>query len=243
MKKPVYIDFTKIRTDYGRAAWEIKNTLVSGGGSCILKNVPVSEDNSFLQLMANYLGESVHEARNIDGKAVYIVEVNENLEVPTYANTPYKFLCHTDCTEFDNPPDTVMLLCEKQAKKGGESFLVSVEDIINRLNMEDIMILSARQFPFGNKLYPILGYHYDQPVMRYNRVSLDSFRKFYNFKFAEETLNVIDKMDAIMDEIKISFKLKAHECLIINNKTLLHGRGEFPAKSPRRMKRLRLNLK
>jgi hypothetical protein len=241
MKQPVYLNYHDF-DDLPGAAKVIKNILVTGSGACIVTNFPVSENNAPLVSFSEMLGELVHEVRNLEGKSVYKVEVNEKLETPTYANTPLEFLCHTDCTEFDNPPDTVLLLCEKQAKSGGESYLVWVEDLVEKLTMEDIMILGSRQFPFGNKLHPILEYAGQKPVIRYNRVPLDSIIKFYNFSFPEETSNTLDKIDAIMSEIKFSFRLKENECLIINNKTLLHGRGGFGKKSRRLMKRVRLNL-
>ena len=82
MEKPVYLDYLSIQVDLPAFAWKIKNILVSDRGACIIKNFPCTEDNYALHLLADSLGETVNEARNIDGKSVYRVEVNQKLETP-----------------------------------------------------------------------------------------------------------------------------------------------------------------
>ncbi len=240
MKSLNYLDFKNF--EFKDLSNQVCGILSKGSGVCIIKNFPVSEDDSELVRFSKALGEPVTETRNIDGKYVYRVEVNNSLKVPTYANTSYQFLCHTDCCEFEEPPDTVILLCEKQAESGGESHVVFGEALINYFSITEFNLLSQPVFPFEGAFRPIVSLENDQIVFRYNRVNIDFYIKAFDLNIEAKIIQVLDKLDDVMDKNKISFILGESECLILNNKTILHGRSSFSESSNRLMKRVRLIL-
>jgi hypothetical protein len=236
-----WLDFADFTVNQKSLVYSLAGIL-QNSGACIIKNFPGSEsDNSLIEL-SELMGKSVDEKRNINGKTIYNVEVNNNLEVPAYANTPYEFLCHSDCAEFPNPPDTVLLLCERQAETGGESYLIWLEDILSQLSIHEVQLLAEPVFPLGKQFIPILSTRNNRMIIRYNRVTIDINVKAYGLVLDNKVQALLDKLDQVIDSSKFIFKLEPHDCLIINNEILLHGRGAFPENSNRLLKRVRLYL-
>ncbi|MFN8576570.1 MAG: TauD/TfdA family dioxygenase [Candidatus Sericytochromatia bacterium] len=231
-----YIDFDKDLETLSKYVKEaIKNTGVS-----IIRNFELSKDDSIFIKFSEILGEPINEERNIDGKTIYRVEINKKLDIPTYANTEYEFWCHTDCSDFDEPPDTIMLLCEKPSETGGETFLISIKEVCEKLSNNDIFLLTHKAFPIRGLIFPILTSVNDELYVRYNRVSIDTSTKIAGIELEPMYLNVINKLDRVINENKFIVKLNKGECLITNNNTILHGRNSFPENSNRLMKRIRL---
>lgn len=216
--------------------------LLKTTGVCIIKNFELSENDLSFIKFSEILGEPINEERNINGKTIYRVEVNKNLDVPTYANTEYEFWCHTDCSDFDEPPDTILLLCEKPSEIGGETFLIPIKEVCEKLSNNEVFLLTHKAFPIRGLIFPILTIKDDEIHVRYNRVSIDASLKIAEINLETMYLNVINKLDKIINENKFSIKLNKGECLVTTNNTILHGRNSFPENSERLMKRIRLYL-
>ena len=92
---------------------ELRATLAESK-ACIVKDFPAG-DYDYLQHRIRAWGTPLLEARNLEGGMIYNVCIDHQSELPAYANTPYAFGFHTDCSEFEAPPDTVLLLCEQTA--------------------------------------------------------------------------------------------------------------------------------
>ena len=235
-----YLDFSK---NSEQLIFDIKNIIRNGSGICIIKNLPISEDNIALIELSEKLGEPISEKRNIDDKTVYRVEINKDLEVPTYANTEYEFWCHTDCAEYNEPPDTILLLCENPSETGGESFVIHIDEIKAQLSNLEIFNLGTKAYPFRNYYYPIITLESEDKLnIRYNRTMIDFTLQLTDIKLEEKYIHLMDKLDQIINDSKYVFKLNKGECLITSNKTILHGRAAFPPTEKRLMKRIRLYL-
>ncbi len=237
------IKYFNFESDLVTLSKKVIHNLKNDTGVCVIKNFPISENDSALISFSEVLGEPLHEERNIDDKTVYRVEINKSLDIPTYANTENEFWCHTDCSDFEVPPDTVMLLCERPSITGGETFVISVNDLLEKFSNNELFMLSHEVFPLRGYFYPILKMENDNTFsVRYNRASIDISLEIGKMELEKNYLEVINKLDWIINENKLTFRLNSGECLITNNNTILHGRAEFPENSDRLMKRIRLYL-
>ena len=218
----------------------------------IVKGFDCGKSNENLLALANRLGEisiagTVLTGKELEQGSVYIVESkgsgihDEGLLI--YSTTNLHFDCHTDDSCSKTPSDLVILFCEKPAIKGGESFLVHVDQIVQHLSNSDIDQLQENKFYFQFGTAPVLTQCENGFEIRYNRLEINRFAEIWNFTYDNKTVEVLDKIDGILNQIinKEQFKLEANDCLIINNKKILHGRNAFPKNSSRKLKRLRLH--
>lgn len=231
----VYLDY---QHDLALLGHQIRPLLQEGEGICVIRNFPIQADHLALVQLTESLGQPLLEAHNIDGGIVCAVEVDHESKQPAYANTPHVFPCHTDCSDFEYPPDTLLLLCERQATTGGESFWISLKEVLPHLSSAQIELLRQPVFHFRKTLYPILA---DWGI-RYNRLMIELYRRLFEVP-ADELSQLMDQLDHILAQHQHFFTLQAGDCLCLNNYKLLHGRGEFDPNSDRLLKRTRLYLK
>lgn len=221
---------------------QIRQALNTALGACLVRNMPCPEDNNTLETLALALGTPLLEKRNIEGGMTCRVEPEPNNPVPVYANTPYQFLGHTDCSDFANPPDTVFLLCESPAESGGESVLSPLSKILPLLSLEVILGLQQARFLFGNGYCSVLSQKQGKNAIRYNRVLMDVYRQAHELPREAELERWLDDLDQAIYSTQYCFKLQKSDCLIMNNQTTVHGRLAFDGEK-RLLKRVRLTLK
>lgn len=208
--------------------------------ACIVKGFP-SGDHAYLQRRVRAWGTPLLEPRNLEGGMIYNVCIDQASELPAYANTPYAFGFHTDCSEFEDPPDTVLLLCEQTADSGGESVVVNLDHVIPHLTFESLLQLQKPHFYFKPALHPILSLNAQQEIeVRYQPT---------HFALAE-ALNIWQKTPAQQQALAnfetalalegVSFLLQPGDALLLNNRRSLHGRQAF--RGQRLLKRVRFNL-
>lgn len=207
-------------------------------GGCIVCGMPCSEDDVALQALALALGEPLLEPHNLAGGMVCRVEV-EASEARPYANTPFHFPGHTDCTDYAAPPDTVLLLCERQAASGGDSFVAPLSAIWPRLAPADLLSLSLPRFYFRYGYLPILSKRQGQFAIRYNRTLMKLYPAPDGPDPEREAL--LDRLDAAIAAASFSFALTPGDCLILDNHVVVHGRSAFEDGAGRLMKRVRLD--
>lgn len=216
------------------------------GGAMVLKQFPLEADHASLKQLAQALGTPLLEAHNTESGMICPVEVETQTPDTPYANTPLYFPCHSDCSDFPEPPDVVILLCERQAGRGGESLLAAVDDIAQRLNPADIMAMQRPDFLFRHTQYPILFIHQGALAMRYNRMMIELFQRVNDWPENSEQQALFDRLDAAAENASQRFCLEAGDCFILNNYRLLHGRSAFEHsedKGKRLLQRVRLTLK
>lgn len=230
MKVP-YFDFNL--ADLTR---QIQDALVSPVGSCIVQGVPCSEDNTALEALASALGEPLLEPHNLNGGMVCRVEVEADEHRP-YANTPWHFPAHTDCTDHLNPPHTVLLLCEQPAVTGGDSMLALLPEVLGRLSPDDLFALQEAQFYFRFGYLSILTLSQGRIAIRYSRQMLEMFKPSERpFTLVE----LLDRLDQAIAAVSFTFSLHRGDCLILNNHSTLHGRTSFEDDGTRLLKRVRV---
>ncbi|MEK7432663.1 MAG: TauD/TfdA family dioxygenase [Cyanobacteriota bacterium] len=211
------IKILEFNNDLVFLAKEIKNIIEND--ACLIKNFKNSINDKEFSELAHLLGSPLKEERNIDNDIIYRVEINKNLDTPTYANTEYEFWCHTDCAEMNYPPDVVMLYCEKPSSQGGESYLIKFDDIKNFFSDMELFYLTQKAFPFKDQFYSILEIdEKDNFLFRYNRLTIDFSLDLLEIEIEKRYIDLIGKLDSVMNENKFSFKLEKNECFIFNNK-------------------------
>ena len=217
----------------------IREALADPLGGCMVEGMPCSEDNAALEALCRELGEPLLEPHNLGGGMVCRVEVEQKQTRP-YANTPWHFPGHTDCSDHARPPDTVLLLCEQPAASGGGSFVAPLAQVLETLALDDVFGLQEPQFFFRYGYLPILGLHRGRVGIRYNRVMLEMFTP------PDQDPGVpglLDRLDQAVEAASFSFSLRQGDCLILNNYTTLHGRTAFEDDGQRLLKRVRLDLR
>lgn len=223
--------------------WPDLHAVLQAGGAALLPDFPIEADHRSLKALAQALGEPLLEEHNTDGGMVCPVKVEPPGAETPYANTPLRFPCHTDCSDFARVPDVVIMLCERQAGSGGESLLASVDALAQRLEPADILALQRPDFLFRAAQYPILFVQEGSLCMRYNRTMIELFQQVYEWPENPAEQALFDRLDAAIASVSERFLLRAGDCIVLNNYRMLHGRESFAPDAQRLLQRVRLGLK
>ena len=178
--------------------------------------------------------------------------------IKTYSEHSHEAPLHTDSQYSYYPEDMFGLLTLVKAScGGGSSYLLSLKDILLRLNAlpngeEVIRILSTSDFPF---IVPNVFKKDDSkkhefnfgPILRDNeiRFRIDTFEKallYDSSMCSEEQLMAYQKLKTIITNQAYITELflEPGDLFFVNNKTMLHGRSKFED-SNRHLLRIRMN--
>ncbi|CAF3417048.1 unnamed protein product [Rotaria sp. Silwood1] len=236
---------------------QIHEALSLGGGICVVKNVPINDDNeSYLSIAKSFGGELLRDlrmpSRSMEADSViYRVEEDPlNTNEYAYSATNAHFPLHTDCAHFRYPAQVMMLLCCQPSMNdsGGKTILTDVDDVLKMLTEQQIRDLATNQFLWwqGENQQvqaPILTKTDDgRWRIRFNQATLrqemgeDEFSK----------VSTLQSLIHILNEIEVdpsnSISLTSGDLLIVHNQRVLHGRTAFTSKSSRLLKRIRLRV-
>jgi alpha-ketoglutarate-dependent taurine dioxygenase len=162
-----------------------------------------------------------------------------------YSLTGKPLYCHTDGANENSPYDIVIMHCVKPAKEGGETILFHVDEIVELLDQETVATLQEEAFPFPSGKYSIISFINGCYEIRYNRHYIDSTLKKKQENLSNKYLEALNKLDELvsLEKTDQAIKLRSGECILINNRIMLHGRCPFVEPSDRFLKRVRVNLK
>ncbi|HEY0167686.1 MAG TPA: TauD/TfdA family dioxygenase [Jatrophihabitans sp.] len=155
---------------------------------------------------------------------------------------------HTDGPHYPSPvPDCFALFCLHQARTGGELRIVHAEVLLERLPVWVIEEL-RHEFHFDRR-----DADADPPTVARPILSLAPLRICYLREYVEighrhphvpaltpRQVAALDALDALLDdpEVQSSIRLEPGQLIVINNRSLLHGRTAFvdaPDGGPRRL--------
>jgi hypothetical protein len=224
---------------------------VSNPGCLIVENLNSDLEQGHLQNLAKSLGKISLSGVNVPGNVledgfIHRVEVkDEPLKDKSGYNilssTAEVFACHTDDYFSENPVDVVILHCVIPDEFGGESIIAYINNIIDILDKNTIEILSQPTYPAHFGKVSILEKDNNEYKIRYNRLEIERASEITGISLNEEQLNALDKLDNAINKARIIFKLKKNDCLILNNKKLVHGRTSISKGSNRLLRRVRIN--
>lgn len=255
-------------------AFILRQELIEGRGFVLVKGLDLSrytEADACLMFwgVGTLLGIALPQ--NVNGERLFTVR-NEGYDIARdwgrvgvrLSKTAEGLDFHTDSAPaiMGITPDVVGLFMLRVAQGGGASALVSACTVHNNL---------LRERPdYLERLYGI--YHFDRraeardgesltfaaPIFRYDKVLNVRYLRFYITQEAVQELSgvrltdidieALDYLDAVMNrsELQVIFMMEAGDILLLNNKSMLHGRTRFTdhedIERRRHMKRLWLSL-
>ncbi|WP_139957477.1 TauD/TfdA family dioxygenase [Flavicella sediminum] len=257
-----YLDYNSINGGFDELSKRIVDDL-ENVGYVVVQNFDVDVTNVeasgqlFLKI-SEMVGTPIPHAGN--DTIIWDIKSNPKSDslIKTYSEHSHEAQMHTDSQYSFYPEDYFGLLTLKKAECGGGiSYLVSLKDLLDELrllpNGEQIIdTLSNTDYPFivpnVFKKSKVEGPEFNYgPILRDNeiRFRIDTFEKALNYKqgICDETqIDAYKKLKHIVlstDKIK-NFYLNENDLIFINNKTMLHGRGQFTDQS-RHLLRIRIN--
>lgn len=179
-------------------------------------------------------------------------------KVITYSEHNHEADLHTDSQYSEYPEDYFGLLTLHKARcGGGESYLLSLEDLLQELavtvaGLEAIEVLRTTNYPFivPNVFRKKSGEDPEfnfGPILRDGeiRFRIDTFEKALTAAPNLCTPRQLSAFNFLKEHIRNSpsmktFFLEDRDLIFINNKTMLHGRGSF-TDANRHLLRIRMN--
>lgn len=165
---------------------------------------------------------------------------------PRYSDTKQGGNLHTDGMHRPGPiPTMFALYCVRQAPVGGTMLLIHADNIIRTLREElhgDEETLHVLQQPFhfdtrdntpGRPTTvprPVLQFDGDQPLLCYLRGYVDSgHRRPGVDPLTPAQVRALDALDAVLDraDLRTQVRLAPGQLVVVNNRTVVHGRTPF----------------
>lgn len=167
--------------------------------------------------------------------------VRDTRGVVLYSTTTSRFPCHTDGSGKREPYDVLILHCIRPSV-GGDSILLTLDEICSHIRPSVLETLKEPVFPVPFGRAPILWEEGWKLCIRYNFEELSYYSALRNVVFSETQKEALRDLEATIVNLEKAipkFHLRAGDCLVIDNKRVLHGRTALEEGSNRLLKRLR----
>lgn len=239
---------------------ELRRELTQGKGFQLIRGLPVealtpTEAGDAFSFFGSLLGSL--RSQNASGELLgHVRNVGADATDPNVRiyQTDRRQTFHTDSS------DVVGLMCLETAASGGESLLVSIATIYNRL-LEADPELTALLFepvatdrrgevPAGDRGFftiPVLNWFDDRLTVMYQRQYIESAQRFDGApRLTKPVIRALDLLDSIANdpEIHLPMTLRVGDMQFVHNHSILHDRTGFIDKpgSPRHLLRLWLSV-
>jgi hypothetical protein len=149
---------------------------------------------------------------------------------------------HTDSAYDLLPHEMVVFHCVEADENGGKTFMIPLEDVLQRLSDSVIARLQDPVYPFGEGRYPIICGDRNAPFIRYYNVQLQHDSMAECLEFTEAHRSALDTLDTLLtqDELYQRFHLQPGQILFMHNQKVLHGRTALSKGTSRILYRMRL---
>ena len=222
-------------------------------GAVRLQAFEADSENTLLAKLALDLGKVVADRPRADQQALvengFITRiesrpqpVKDNLGFNILSSTAEEFPPHTDHYLHSHPADVVMFQCVTYDPAGGETLLIYLRNILENIKTEYVPLLRKVAYPTHFGKVAIIEGNDVQTSIRYNRVEIERAAKVRQEPLDAEQELALDALDEAIQAAAQRFALHADECLVVNNRTALHGRTAFSPQSGRLLKRVRLHF-
>lgn len=255
---PKYLKWLGLGPSLPELITQIRHYLqLSAHGICVIRDVPVDDDNVALLSLAHAFGGTPLRDTRMPSRAmeadcvIYRVEEDPlNTDVHAHSATSEHFPLHTDCAHFLHPPEVMMLLCCRPSttSEHGKTILVHVDEIVDKLAEGDRRELARVQLPWwqGKSIVraPILAQQHDgnRWLMRFNQATLEREMGREAFARASSLQALIRLLQGVEADPAHTITLEAGDLLIVHNQRVLHGRTAFRSGSARLLKRIRVRV-
>ena len=234
---------------------QMRDAILRGRGFALLRGLPVERYSERERAMAyfgigTYLGRAVSQNAmgHLLGHVIDLGRTNEDFTARTYQTNARQFFHADSC-------DIVGLLCVRKAKQGGESSLVSIAALYNRLLRDHAEYLGLLHRPFyyahlgGDlpTLSPLLSFYDGKLACRYLRQYIELGHEVMGAPLSQVEIEALDIIDSITQDpaMRIDMMLEPGDIQLANNYMVMHSRTSFEDdEDPARYrKKLRLWLK
>ncbi len=221
----------------------IRDELLHGRGFSLVKGLPVRRWGVRDSAIA-YMGLGAHVGRprsqNASGHLLgHVRDLGLSSTDPTVRiyQTRERQTFHTDSC------DVVALLCLAEARRGGDSLLVSSTTIFNEMRrrrpdllaclLEPLATDRRGEVPAGMKPYfeiPVFSWHEGFLTAIYQRQYIDSAQRFPDApRLTPRHVEALDLFDALAEDpaLNLSMRLEPGDVQFVHNHTLLHDRTAF----------------
>jgi hypothetical protein len=184
----------------------------------------------------------------LEDKMVFRVEccgegIRDSRDVILYSTTSSGFPSHTDGSGKPNPYDVVLLYCVRQDIEGGESILITLDEVLKYLKTQTITTLRKTNFPVPFGMASLISGDKPNMWIRYNAEELSFYSRLRQREFTENQKNALADLAEVISDLESKqpkVRLAPGQCLVIDNKRSLHGRTAFSSNGDRLLKRVRL---
>ena len=221
----------------------MKDTLLNGHGFEVLRGLPIDK-YSQETAAAIFCGIGAHlgSARSQNAAGHILGHVRN---IGADPNDPNARIYQTNARQsfHTDSADAVGLLCLREAMEGGDSLLVSVETIYNRMRatrpdllerlFDPIACDRRGEIPEGMKPYttiPPLNWHRGKLTVYYQRQYIDSAQRFPEaMRLTPEHIEALDLFDALANdpELHLTMRLQPGDMQFVYNHSQLHDRTGF----------------
>ena len=221
----------------------LKRALLEGIGFGLLRGLPVGTyAQAFAATIFCGVGAHLGSARSQNAQGHILGHVRD---VGADADDPNSRIYQTSArqTFHTDSADVVGLLCLRDAMEGGESLLVSVQSIYNRMRAErpDLLALLFEpiatdrrgEVPEGAKPFmeiPPLSWHAGYLTVFYQRQYIDSAQRFdAAMRLTPAHVEALDMFDALANDpdLHLSMRLEPGDMQFVYNHAQLHDRMGF----------------
>ena len=229
-----------------------RGQLVQDTGALLIWDMP-TDSGSLLALggslgtvlanPATDIGRANSEAGGIHLVRAFEVPLRDQFGNVVVSTSGEAFPLHTDQFFRRNPADLVVMLCCKRDVQEALTLLSDVRRVTESMSPEEVSGLTKAfvRVPFGHTsiLHPGPCGHYQ---VAYNRYEIDKYCRTLAHEYSPTERELMASFESWADLHSYQMSLGVGDCLVIDNKRLLHGRTAVAPGSQRLIKRLRVSI-
>ncbi len=167
-----------------------------------------------------------------------------NSDATRYSRTYQSLALHSDSSYLALPHELIAFQCITSDPAGGDSVLMPIDDLLQKLDTATLDRLRAPVYPFGKGVYSILSGEPSDTRIRYYQAQLTQTQERTAVTLSTEHQDAISVLNTTLAEVDPAHQLRLTpgQIVFINNQKVLHGRTALSADSPRLIYRVRLHV-
>lgn len=212
----------------------------------VVNGYPAIDDRENLTSLGQAICDVNSSPEKVSFTRVKINQTRANFDstATRYSRTHLPLIPHTDSSYNFKPHEVVAFQCIVSDETGGESIIIPVEDILEKIDSKSLELLRDRVYPFEEDSYPIIFGESGAEHIRYYRAQIDRTIGLTGRVLSEQHRNAIDQLDKLLqsNELGIRYHLQPGQIMFVHNTKALHGRTGFSPESDRLLLRIRLHI-